>query len=95
MAKKIIIIGDRGGGGIGKTVREAIMLSKLKNSGVVLLEFKPGKSEIRELADQLNALSEQENIVMREFTRIQGMTEPFIPNKKERSRYKRNLKYKH
>jgi hypothetical protein len=75
--KKVIIIG--GGAGIGKSVREAISLSKLEDSGVVV--------------DKVVNNTTTEHYYY-EFTRIPDMPLPFNPNQKIRSKYKRNLKYR-
>lgn len=83
--KKVIVVVCGGAGGIGKSVREAIALSKLENSGVELIEFKPEKSDIKELADQLNSLSERENRMMQELFTMDApdkIQEYFIPNPK-------------
>lgn len=81
--KRILIVG--GASGIGMSVREAIALSNIKNSGVEVIEYKPENSEIKELAEQLVSMSEIEVKAMREMheiTMIPRIEEPFIPKAK-------------
>lgn len=96
--KKVIIIGASAG--IGKSVREAIALSKLENSGFEVVEFNPEKREVKELADQLKSIVERERgIVIKEqetyiIEKLPDLIRPSFLNQKIRSKYKRNLKYR-
>ena len=77
---KVIIIGA---GGAGKLAYAEIKMNLENNSAEIINITDSEKSEIKELADQLNTLTENENRIMRDY----------IENKKGKKGYERPYKF--
>ncbi len=84
--KKVIVVVCGGADGIGKSIREVIAAKKLDDNDVQVVNLaQVEKNELKELADQLNSLSERENRVMQDLCTIDApekIQECFIPSPK-------------
>jgi 4-hydroxy-L-threonine phosphate dehydrogenase PdxA len=84
--KKVIVVVCGDDGGIGKSIREVIAAKKLDDNDVQIVNLaQVEKSELKELADQLNSLSERENRVMQDLCTLgepEKLQDYFIPSPK-------------
>jgi len=90
---KVIIIGA---GGAGKLAYAEIKMNLENNSAEIINITDSEKSEIKELADQLNTLTENENRIMRDIQNFDFKFKSeldYIENKKGKKGYERPYKF--